>query len=208
MGDTRRAVILSGGCITDYGYIKSLIYPDDTVICADSGYNHAVKMGVRPYVVVGDFDSAWEIPEDVYKIQYPTKKDFTDTEIAIDYARERGYKDFLLLGATGTRLDHTLTNIALLTGFVRRGETAVIIDEHNKIMLTDSRVNISGTPGDIVSLVPLSDCYGVCTLGLEYPLDEAILRVGKGLGVSNVMVGESASISLAEGLLYIILAKD
>jgi thiamine pyrophosphokinase len=202
-----RAVIISGGTISDYEYIKSQLTAEDTIICADSGYNHAVKMGLAPHIVVGDFDSAGEMPADIACLPFPAKKNFTDTEIAIEYARENGFADFLLLAATGTRLDHSLTNIFLLKSFVERGENAVIINEHNKIRLTNSRLRINEPEGTIVSLLPLTDCVGVTTQNLEYPLHNATLLVGKGLGVSNVAKKEAA-VSVKEGLLLVIVARD
>ena len=203
-----RAVIISGGQITDYTYIKNQKKANDTVICADSGYNHAKKMDLQVSVIVGDFDSIGTIPQNIPTIKYPSAKDQTDTEIAIAYAHSKGFKDFLLLAATGRRIDHGLTNILLLKSFLERGETAQIIDEHNKIMLTDSKLCLSEAPDSIVSLVPLTDCTGVCTTNLEYPLQDANLHVGKGVGVSNVMVADSASVSLREGLLLVIVARD
>jgi len=219
-----RAVIISGGRITDYAYIKSQINESDTIICADSGYDHAVKLGIKISAVVGDFDSisgsdsvssfsstcgyhSDNIPADIPIIRYPPHKDLTDTEIAIEYARGKGFMDFLLLAATGGRMDHCLTNILLLKGFLERGETATIIDEHSKIRLTNSKLCIHEAPGAIVSLVPLTDCDGVCTEGLAYPLHEANLRMGRGLGVSNIAVSQ-ATVSLRKGLLLVIIARD
>ena len=206
-----RAVIITGGKIADYNYIKAQIRTDDTIICADSGYDHAIKMGVKADIVIGDFDSIDSIsaiPQDTAIIRHPSRKDQTDTEIAIDYAREHGFKDFLLLAATGGRMDHSLTNILLLKGFLERGETAVIVDEHSKIMLTDTTLHLSEAPGTIVSLVPLSDCTGVCTNNLEYPLNNADMHVGKGVGVSNIMTAGSAVVSVKSGLLLVIAARD
>ena len=63
-GENMRAVIISGGAVTDYDYIKAHIENNDMVICADSGYDHAKRMGIVPDVVVGDFDSIAEMPND------------------------------------------------------------------------------------------------------------------------------------------------
>ena len=203
-----RAVIIAGGQIKDYTFIKSQLQPNDTIICADSGYIHAKEMGLSISVAVGDFDSLGFIPKDTPVVAHPSDKNLTDTEIAIDYAREKGFTDFLLLAATGTRYDHSLTNILLLKSFLSRGETAVIVDEHNKIMMTNYRLQIKEAPGSIISLVPLEDCYGVCTKNLLYPLNGDTLYVGKGLSVSNVMMGYNAEVSVKEGLLLIIVARD
>ena len=203
-----RAAIISGGAVSDYEYIKAQINPGDTVICADSGYNHALAMKIQPSIVVGDFDSIGKVPDHIPCLSFPSKKDLTDTELAVEYAREQGFRDFLLVAATGSRLDHGLTNILLLKTILERGETAVIIDEHNKVMITDSYIEINEPYGSIVSLIPLTTCKGVTTQNLEYPLHNATMHVGKGLGVSNTVSGKNAVVTIREGILLVIVAKD
>ncbi|MCL2224347.1 MAG: thiamine diphosphokinase [Defluviitaleaceae bacterium] len=203
-----RAVIISGGKITNYEYIKTHIQNGDTIICADSGYNHAVKMGIKPDIVVGDFDSIGKIPTDVECLRYPPRKDLTDTEIALEHAREKGFTEFIILGATGGRIDHSLTNILLLKSTLPRNEKAILIDEHNKIFITDSRLKLHEPCGSIVSLIPLTHCTGVTTKNLEYPLHNAEMFVGKGLGVSNITTADSAEVSVTEGVLLVIVARD
>jgi len=203
-----RAVIISGGKVTDYAYIKTHISATDTIICADNGYNHAVKMGLTPSIVLGDFDSIGDIPDDIPCLQYPTHKDLTDTEIAIEYALSKGFRELLLLAATGNRVDHSLTNILLLRSLLEQGIKAVLIDEYNIVMITDSLLHLHEAPGSIVSLIPLTDCQGVTTNNLEYPLHDAHMRVGTGFGVSNTMLEDKAKVSLKEGVLLVIIAKD
>lgn len=203
-----RAVIISGGVITDYDYIKTYINDNDTIICADSGYNHAIKMEIAPSIIVGDFDSIDDIPNDVTCLRYPSQKSLTDTEIAIEYARSEGFRDFLFIAATGSRIDHSLTNILLLKSILERGEKSILIDEHNKVMITNSKLYLNEPPGSIISLVPLSDCRGVTTENLEYPLCDAKMFVGKGQGVSNIMIENNATVSVQEGVLLVVVAKD
>ena len=203
-----RAVIISGGDITDYSYIKNMLDKDDFIICADSGYRHASPLGVIPNILVGDFDSIEKIPESVECLRYPTDKDFTDTEIAVDYGRKKDFKEFLLLGTIGTRLDHTLSNILMLRTFLDNNEKAVIINEHNKIQLINKDILLQENKGSIVSLLPLTTCVGVTTTNLKYPLNNATLSVGYGLGVSNIMLQNNAKITLESGEMLIIIAKD
>lgn len=203
-----RAVIICGGTITDYIYIRSQIKEGDFIICADGGYDHAVKMDIKADLVVGDFDSIACLPNDAACIRYPEKKDLTDTEIALEQAREKGYSDFLLIAATGSRMDHTLANILMLKDCLDRGEHAEIINENNKIMITNSKLPLHEDKGSIVSLIPLTDCYGVTTDNLEYPLWEATLHVGKGLGVSNITMGANAHISIQKGIMLVVVARD
>ena len=207
-GERMRAIIISGGRITDYEYIKSWIAADDTIICADSGYNHAVKMGIVPSVIVGDFDSIGEIPDGIICLRYPARKDLTDTEIAVEYAREKGFNEFIILAGTGSRIDHSLTNILLLKSTLEHGEKAMLIDEHNKIFITNSHLQLQETSGSILSIIPLTFCQGVTTKNLEYPLCDAEMFVGKGLGVSNIMLEAHATVFVNEGVLLVIVAKD
>ena len=203
-----RAVIICGGTITDYDYIRAQLDDSDTIICADSGYLHAVQMGLVPDIVVGDFDSLGEIPSGTAFIQYPSQKDLTDTEIAIEYARDKGFTEFLLIAATGSRIDHSLTNILLLKSILESGGQAVIINENNKVMITGSQLYLHEPPGSIVSLIPLSDCRGVTTENLKYPLHNTAMYIGKGLGISNIMTEDNAAVHVREGLLLVIVATD
>ncbi|MBQ7986007.1 MAG: thiamine diphosphokinase, partial [Clostridia bacterium] len=108
-----RGVIICGGNVGEY--IKDYIKPDDFVICADAGYDHAKKFGIKADVVIGDMDSTkfTDIAEE--KRIYPKRKDFTDSELAIMYAEEKGFERVLLFGMIGTRMDHSLANIGMLS---------------------------------------------------------------------------------------------
>jgi len=203
-----RAVILAGGSMRDYAYIRQFILPDDLIIAADSGYHHAEALGLCPHLLVGDFDSLHCLPKDVEIHRVPSEKDFTDTELAIDCARTRGCTSFLFLGALGTRMDHTLTNVLLLTKFLAAGEQAEIIDEHNHIWITDTMLKLDLTPGSILSLIPLTHCAGVTTENLAYPLTDAALEVGSGHGVSNVVVASPAGVRLSSGKLLVMACRD
>jgi len=203
-----RAVILAGGNMFDYAYIRRYLSPDDYIIAADSGYLHAEALGIRPHLLVGDFDSLRTLPGGIEIHRVPPEKDFTDTELAIDIARERGCKSFLLLGAIGSRMDHTLTNILHLTRFLEASEHAEILDEHNRIWITDTGIEVDAKTGDTLSLIPLTNCSGVTTENLTYPLYNATLEVGYGLGVSNVVTASPARVTLSSGRLLVMLCRD
>ena len=192
-----RAVIIGSGEIKDYKKAKSRIGAEDYIICADGGYDHAVKMGVKPDILIGDFDSISNIPEDTEKVQYPTRKDMTDSHIALELAREKGYNKMLLLGFTGDRADHSLTNILLLINYPE----AVIADDNNEIRLIKDAAELFGSAGDTVSIVPVyGDLEGITTSGLEYPLDNETLYLGDSRGVSNVMTDEKCVIKCRGGM--------
>lgn len=198
-----RGVIICGGNVGEY--IKGHIKLDDFVICADSGYDHAKKFGINADIVIGDMDSTKfsEMPEE--KMLYPKRKDFTDSELAIMYAEEKGFESVLLFGMIGTRMDHSLANINMLP----RLKNAVIIDENNEIYYAEDEFSLSGNKGDIISIIPYSqDLLGVTTMGLDYPLENGTIKRSTSLGVSNVMVDNTFRIKMEKGGAFIIRSKD
>ena len=198
-----RGVIICGGNVGEY--IKDYILPDDFVICADSGYDRAKEFGITPGIVLGDMDSTRyeDVPEE--KIVYPVRKDFTDSELAVEYAKEKGFSEILLFGMIGTRMDHTLANISLLAGL----KNAVIIDANNEIYYAEGKFSLKGRKGDIISIIPfMGDVSGVTTRGLDYPLEKSTVKWGTSLGVSNVMVEDACHIKIEKGAAFIIRSKD
>ena len=205
-----RAVIITGGSIQNYPAIKQYIQPNDYIICADSGYDHAVKMEITPNLLVGDMDSIHaDLPTENIRI-FPAKKDDTDTEIAISAALKQGCDDILILGGIGSRMDHTLANILFLKKIHDQKISAKIVNENNEIRLMGSQENITlqGHPGDLLSLIPITDCIGVTNKGFEYPLIQEDLPLGTTRGVSNVFLSDTGSISLQNGLLLVMQCRD
>lgn len=204
-----KGVVIAGGEIKDYHRISKLIDPDAFIVCADSGYDHAKKMGITPDLVVGDMDSVHSsVLESIPLKKYPCKKDFTDTQLAIQYALEQGCTELLLLAVTGSRLDHSLANIFLLKELVDLGIQAVIANETNEIHIVVNRIALPGEAGNILSLIPITPCKDVTTQNLEYPLSHADLPFGPTVGVSNVFLGSQATVTLSEGYLLAIKSRD
>lgn len=203
-----RAVIIGNGNISDDAYIKKYLQSGDVIICADGGYNHAVRMQVKPDIVIGDMDSVCRDVRGIPNVVYPKRKDFTDGELAVRHALEQGADEVLLLGFTGTRLDHTLTNIFLLKLIADAGKTGFLADENNEIYLSEQENLIRGRQGDLVSIVPLEDMHGIYTERLEYPLKDETLHFGQSRGVSNVMLAADCRITVRQGFGLIIKSRD
>ena len=208
-------IIISNGSFIDYQWAAELINNHDMIICADGGAKHLFNMDLLPHYIMGDLDSidldtkTYYVGQNVKFIEYPIEKDFTDTELAIDYAIRNGAKKITLLGATGSRLDHTLANITLLVTLLDREIEGKIIDNHNEITVTKNSVEVTGKPGDLLSILPLCDIVeGVSLIGLEYPLDNFTLKMGSSIGISNKFVNTKAKIMIKSGKLLIIKARD
>lgn len=201
------AVIVGNGEVDET--MKKELPKGAYVICADGGFKHMKKLGMKPDIIIGDMDSA-DLNTDEFKtIVYPVRKDFTDSEISVDYALENGFDEIIMLGFTGTRLDHTLTNFFLLKKISDCGKRGIIVDKHNKIYYAEKETVIYGGRGDIVSLIPVGgDVSGITTEGLEYPLNNETLEFGKSRGVSNVMTADVCRITKKSGIAMIIKSKD
>ncbi len=207
-----KAIVVANGTLNadTTGWFDALRQPGDLVICADGGLRNALKLGLRPDVVLGDFDSAAR--EQVREaesmgaelIRFPARKDETDSELALRYAVDQGATEVVFLGALGSRLDHALANLFLLAAPELAGARVRILDGDTSLELCRDRCEIHGRPGDIVSLLPLTAAVdGVVTAGLEYPLKDETLPFGAARGVSNVMLAETAAVSISHGLLAV-----
>ena len=198
-----RGVIICGGKVGEY--IKDYIKPDDFVICADSGYDRAKAFGITPDIVIGDMDSTCEKEIPFEKITYPVRKDFTDSELAVNYAKEKGFDSVLMFGMIGTRMDHSLANISLLSQL----DDAVIIDANNEIYFADGKFTLSGKIGDTISIIPYKEDILVAkSKGLDYPLLNTTIKCGTTLGVSNVMTENECEIEIEKGSAFIIRSRD
>ncbi len=203
-----RAVIISAGTISDYAYAKSLIRDGDFIICADGGLRHAEAMGVSPDLCIGDFDSLGTVPNICETLVLPQEKDYTDTHTAALEAKNRGAKELLLLGASGTRLDHTIANIGLLEAVRRLGMKAVLADKNNNLFIAESGQKIRVCDGESVSLIPLSEVRGVTLQGFKYPLTNADIELFNPIWVSNELSDAEGEITFADGVLLVDISRD
>ena len=173
-----------------------------------------------PDVAVGDFDSV--DPQVLERFQkrgqirferHRPEKNETDTELAFSIAQEAGVTDMILMGATGTRLDHVLSNVHLLKAAMDRGLRCQLLDPHNRIRLVSGRTVFVRTEESypFVSFVPLTmEVTGITLTGFKYPLQEHCLVLGQecGLCVSNELAADEAVLEFDSGLLLVIEARD
>lgn len=210
-----RVVIVGNGTIKDTSFITKVIKSDDIVICCDGGIKHLFAEGILPKYIIGDLDSSpapmiqfFESKGVLFK-KFPVKKDETDMELCIDFVISLNIEEIVILGATGTRLDHTLANIGLLLKPLEKGIKACILDEHNEIYLINQKIEILGNIGDNISLIPFSKkVEKITTSGLEYSLNKDDMFWGKSLGISNVMTENKACINIEKGELLIFKSID
>lgn len=211
-----RAVIIASGWLSEPEHARTLIREDDLLIAADGGADHFSTLGLLPDILVGDLDSITTVTlhrlesSGVEIIRYDPHKDYTDLELALQLAQERQCNQALVLGAAGSRWDQTIASL-LLPAAQRFQEMDIhLVDGRQELRLlcAGDMLHVQGAPGDLVSLIPLSAAAaGITTQGLEYPLQDEELLLGATRGVSNVMLGEQASIHLGQGLLLCVILR-
>ena len=220
-----RVIIIGGGSLDMETAVRILREEKSFVIAADRGLDYCRLLHILPDVAVGDFDSVSEGTKNmltlfehqgVQIVHLNPIKDDTDMESALSIGLNIGKDGIIILGGTGTRLDHVLGNMSLLKEADDRGCPAAIYDSKNRIRIISSGESItikkSEQYGKYVSLFPLfGACHGVSATGVYYPLDKADVGTGEGyytLTISNEITEDEAEFSVDDGYLLVIEAKD
>ncbi len=73
-----KCTIVSGAPETELEYMEKY-FDNSYIICADSGYRKCEKLGIKPDLVIGDFDSSDKPNFDCETIALDVRKDDTDT---------------------------------------------------------------------------------------------------------------------------------
>lgn len=191
----------------------------DRIITADAGLSSCRKLRRMPTDVLGDFDSlADKRLLSFYEEQgvpvriFPTRKDYTDTHLAVACAMDSDPEEIILLGATGSRYDHTLANIGMLEKMARKKIAGKIVDKYNEIeMLCGKREKEyrKRKDRDFFSLMAWGgEVTGITLTGFAYPLHEATLHPSDSVGISNELKEETAVLRMEQGNLLVIRSSD
>ncbi len=205
-----KAFVFGGGDVLPQ-YIEERPEADDIVICADSGYKNAVKMGAKVNVLVGDFDSLGDVPCDADEIfKVPAEKNSTDTQLAVDIAIERGAEEIIIVTSTGGRVDHALSSMAILEYLWDKKKPGYIVNGQNRVrFFKDSGIIIVRSQYKYFSLITLDKTAKKVSIdGGKYPLKNANIERGFQFAVSNEIVKNAALITVKKGSVYVIESRD
>lgn len=216
--NTKTVLIFANGSYRDPSfyadYLKSIDNP--FIIAVDGGLNFLDKINVKPDLLLGDLDSA-EIQvvvknKGIETFKFPSKKDFTDNELALEYCLEQGYSNVILFGSLSEdRLDHSLANIFLLEKYTKLGLNIRIVNNNNSILCLIGPVQkkYNFKSGNTLSVIALSEkVEGLNLVGFEYPLKDATLYRSSSLGISNKIKDKLQIISFKSGILLIDILKE
>ena len=208
-----RCVIISAGKIRDYDVIKKYIEPGYYIIAADGGFRHLEPLAVRADCLLGDFDSLGYVPDSAAEV-YPSRKDDTDTMLAVKHGLQRGMNSFVILGGLGGRLDHTFANISSLEYLRAHGAHGILADESTVVRVFGVGDEIKPSPDSIAdgyfSVFPFGCQYALVSMsGVEYPTVRQKIDSFFPLGVSNHITDrENFSMTIHEGKTVIVECKE
>ena len=205
----RRCVIVGGADINNYEYLKNIIMEDDYVIYCDSGLKHMDKLGLKPSLIVGDFDSHVNPHMDVETIVLPTVKDDTDTFFAAKEGVKRGFEDFVLIGVIGERLDHSLANVSILLYLRANGRRAQIVDDYSVMKIVGSETEYIPNEYSFFSLLNVTGkANGITIKNAKYELENGSINTDYQYGVSNeITPGKVAEVSVSDGELLLVMVR-
>lgn len=205
-------IILSYMESVDASLAQSIAEKASYIIAADGGQNRAREFALQPDCVIGDFDSTTLNEEfDCIYITYPTEKDITDTEAALDHAREKGYSRVIVLGGIGGRLDHTLGNIGMLCKYSSQFRHLLFLDGKNSMELLQNsqRTLKRNNRYKYLGLVSLDEvATGIDIVGAKYELHEGVLPRASTLCVSNEFKEDQVTVRVRNGRVLILRSSD
>ena len=137
----------------------------------------------------------------------PVEKDDTDTQAAVKAALDQGCKTIYIYGGTGgKRLDHTLANLQTIFYIRRQGARGYLYgDDFLWTVIENESLELKReVDWGFVSVFPLGEqAEGVTEEGLQYRLENGLLRADTPLGVSNHFDAPTARISVKKGALAV-----
>ena len=183
------------------GYLKNA----NRIVCCDGSTQSLLLAGLQPDAIVGDLDSLNNelISRFADRIFLDENQDTNDLTKAVLWCNEMGYKDIVIVAATGKREDHTIGNISLLVEYTR---------DMNVLMVTDTGIlrpllkssKISSFQGQQISIFSIDPETKVTSHGLRYPLNATKIN-NWWFATLNESLGDSFSLEFNQGRVIVYL---
>ena len=201
-----KGILFIGGKAPEYNFVKKEFEDAEIITAADSGFDSALQMGIKPDIIIGDMDSIKNkkllnkySPDKILK--FPKDKDETDTELGIKYLMDNNYDEIIIIGGGGGRMDHFLAIVLL---FDREFSPDIWYTNSTKFQKITGYCKIPFVKGNLVSFFPTGK--GICRMkskGLKWPLDGLVWSRGD-MGISNIVTENGFSVEMIEGRLIMV----
>lgn len=182
---------------------------EEVVIAADKGYEFALKQGIIPEIVIGDFDSS-TMPTNLNVLKLNVEKNETDGQEALAYAIKKGYDEIAIYGISGGRLDHEMGNLSLLKSGEEQGVSMVGKEDDVDIYFkSKGKYAFKTQKGKEFSIITfMEDSIISNGIGVKYPIDNLHLSSNSlGRAISNVAIEDEISFEVLEGGVLVFLYR-
>ena len=189
-----RTVILAAGDFPRKGGAawKMLAAATRVVACDSAADAYRRRFRKWPTVIIGDLDSlvgglrrsgtdrrpsvGGAVRPGPHADQPPVcvhspDQDTNDLEKAIAYCAQQGWRNPVIVGATGKREDHTLGNV-----FRALAYNCTIVTDHGRFIPVRGQATLTAAKGAAVSVFAPDPKTHMTSRGLEWPLDEVRFR--------------------------------
>lgn len=193
-------VILADGDFPSSPQALATLRKAEKIICCDGAAQSCIEHGFLPYAIVGDLDSCPVALKEKYAslLVQEKEQESNDLSKAFRYCMRMGFRDLVILGATGKREDHTLGNLALLADYTRKADSVKMITDYGIFQVLTASGSLPSFPGEQLSFIALTPHVKVTLKGVKYAVEEYPLTAWW-QGTLNEALGESFSIAFPEG---------
>ena len=162
-------VILAEGDYPTHELPLGILNSCDKVICCDGAANTYINIGKLPLATIGDGDSINEELKSKLNFIFVPDQETNDLTKAINYAKDLGYKNIAILGATGKRECHTIGNISLLMEYKKMGLNVTMFTDYCSIFPCKDYICIDSKAGQQISIINFG-ATNLTSEGLRYPI--------------------------------------
>ena len=215
MAGDRYTLLVLDGELPPLGMILEMAKNAERTICTDGVARHLEFLEPPVSAIIGDLDSLEDVQNYAdlgIEIVHDPDQYSNDFEKALQYLIDRRAEHVLILGLSGKRIDHTLTNISVMKRFVQRFKSLVMIDQYGLsyfVFGPVERHKIEAKENALVSLTPIYEAIGVTTENLYYPINGTDMHFGEEEGMSNIVTSEEgAFISMKGGALMVTIVTN
>ena len=168
-----KTAILANGTFPESESVLAVLRNAERIVACDGAAVPLMAVGIMPDAVVGDLDS---IAEETRKrladrIVHVAEQDTNDLNKAFRFCISNGWRNIVILGATGKREDHTLGNISLLADFSEQALEISMLTDEGEFFALHGPATMKCTKGQQVSIFALDPETHIISTNLKYPLN-------------------------------------
>ncbi|MBR6265548.1 MAG: thiamine diphosphokinase, partial [Bacteroidales bacterium] len=169
-------VVVCNGQFPTHEIPLAILRQAKTIICCDGAIQKLSAVGVKPTVIVGDFDSLPKSLMEKYSdiIFHNPDQETNDLTKSMQWAKQHGFTDVCILGATGLREDHTLGNISLLADYEQQGFSVKMVTDSGVFTPVNHTHCFSSFKGQQVSIFSLKPDVPIRSENLKYPFNRPL----------------------------------